>query len=157
MGLINADSRLDVSGSPSTSETVILRVPAIAVDKYNPNHLAVATAYGIGSQLVGDGVYESFDAGESWVKLGSTQALVSGLTIRKDGVFAATSQGLIHYGQPLSGMSPQTVWARFDSLTNPTGTQILILILTLTVAAWMFVTWFKPKNYAASHVTHQNN
>ena len=134
---------------------VILRVPAITVDKDNPNHLALATAYGIGSQLIGDGVYESFDAGKSWTKLGSTQALVSGLTIRENGVFAATAQGLVRYGQPLSHTSPQAVWGRFSSLTDPTGIQLLILVLTVAIAVWMLFSRLNLMNYrtVAGYVT----
>lgn len=42
---------------------IILQISAVVVDEDKPQHLAVATAYGVGSQLVGDGIYESFNAG----------------------------------------------------------------------------------------------
>jgi hypothetical protein len=118
---------------------VILRIPAIAVDEANPQHLVVATAFSVGSQLVGDGVYESFDAGESWAKVGENRELVRHLTIEDGGIYAATAEGLVRYGAPLSPVSPDTIRTRVDGLTTPTGVQSLILAVTAAVAGWLLI------------------
>ena len=118
---------------------VILRIPAIAVDEANPQHLALATAFSVGRHLVGDGVYESLDGGESWIKLGENPELVNSLTIEDGGIFAATSKGLVRYGAPLSPHSADTLQSRVNGLTTPTGVQSLILVLTAAVSAWMLV------------------
>lgn len=110
---------------------VILRVPAIAVDEDDPQHLALATAYSVDSRLTGEGIYESFNGGEHWVKIGDTRELVNRITIEAGGVYVATNQGLTRYGNPLPATSPGTVFSR--SLSNPTLTQALILILTLVL------------------------
>ena len=118
---------------------VILRIPAIAVDEDNPQHLAVATAFGVGSQLVGDGVFESFDAGESWTRLGEHQELVNRLTIEDGAIFVATDKGLVRYAAPLSPVSSDTLRTRVNGLTTPTVVQSLILVVTTAMAAWMLV------------------
>ena len=117
---------------------LILRVPAIAVDENNPRHLVLATAFGVGSQLVGDGIYESFDAGQNWVKLGETSELVNRLTIEDGTIYAATAKGLVQYGASPLPASPIS-WSRLDTLTNPTIMQSLILILTIAVAQLILV------------------
>lgn len=118
---------------------VILRIPAIAVDEGNSQHLALAVAFGVGSHLVGDGVYESFDAGESWTKLVENQELVTRLTIEDGGIYAATAKGLARYRAPLTSASPDTVRTRVNGLTTPTGVQSIILVITTAVAGWLLV------------------
>ena len=110
---------------------VILRVPAIALDEDKPEHLAIATAFSIGSQLVGDGIYESFDNGEHWTKIADEQEIVEHLTIEAGGIYAATDKGLKRYGNPLPVASPK-LWLR--TLFNPSEPQILILALTAALA-----------------------
>lgn len=122
---------------------VILRVSAITIDEDNTHHLALATAYGVGSRVIGGGIYESFNAGESWDKVGDSDEVLTHLIITEGGIYAATTNGLIRYGEPLSSdtLGPQH-W--FRSLANPTGTQGLILILTAILAGWALVgrlTW----------------
>jgi photosystem II stability/assembly factor-like uncharacterized protein len=122
---------------------VILRVSAITIDEDNTHRLALATAYGVGSRVIGGGIYESFNAGESWDKVGDSDEVLTHLIITEGGIYAATTNGLIRYGEPLSSdtLEPQH-W--FRSLANPTGTQGLILILTAILAGWALVgrlTW----------------
>jgi photosystem II stability/assembly factor-like uncharacterized protein len=118
---------------------VILRIPAIVVDEANPHHLALATAFSVGSLLVGDGVYESFDAGESWTKLAENRELVHHLTIEDGRIYAATAKGLVRYGALLSPVSSDTLRAQVNGLTTPSGLQSLVLVLTAAVAGWMLV------------------
>jgi ligand-binding sensor domain-containing protein len=114
---------------------LILKVAAIAIDKNNPQHLALTTAYGVGSHWLGDGVYESFNAGQHWVKIARRQRVVEQLLILKGGIFTATPQdGLTRYGDPLS--SSLLAASSLRSLTNPSGMQLLIMSLTVALSSW---------------------
>lgn len=115
---------------------VILRVPAIVIDSQNPQHLAVSTAFGVGSRLVGDGIFESIDAGQSWQRIAKLDEIVDRITIEDGGVYAATSHGLVRYGQSLPAADPG-LWQRAQSLTSPTTVQLVILALTLGVGGWV--------------------
>jgi hypothetical protein len=118
---------------------LILRVSAITVDKDNPKHLALATALGVGSRLVPDGIYQSFDAGQSWLRRADSRELVNRLTIKEGGIYAATAKGLIRYGDPLSDL-PAVSPLRFRTLIDsPTGMQSSILALTLVLAGLVLV------------------
>ncbi|MCB9079042.1 MAG: hypothetical protein H6631_15690 [Anaerolineaceae bacterium] len=124
---------------------IMFRVPAIAIDKDKPQHLAVATAYSIGSHLLGDGIYESFNGGQHWVKIAENQDVVDQLVIQGGGVYAATTQGLVRYGNPLPAAS-LTSSLHLQSLANPTGIQLLILTLTAGLAAWVLLGQFIGKS-----------
>ncbi len=113
---------------------VALRVTALTVDEQNPQRVVVATAYSLGSQLAGGGVYESNDKGNEWVKLGETEEVVEKLTINQGVIQAATSKGLIHYGEPAVQNGPVIPVPALQPLANPTGLQVTILILTLVLA-----------------------
>lgn len=122
---------------------LILQVPAIAIDEDKPQHLAVTTAYGVGSRVVGGGVYESFNAGENWVKIAEEPEVVEQLVIKGGGIYAVAADGLTRYGNPLPDAS-LTSLVNFNSLANPTGVQILILGLTIALAGWVLLgksTW----------------
>jgi photosystem II stability/assembly factor-like uncharacterized protein len=110
-----------------------LRVTTLTVDEQDSQHLVVATAYGLGSHLAAAGIYESQDAGQQWAKLANLDELVTHLTFNKGAIYAATAKGLIRYGKPIEAAA---VIPSLDlrSLANPTITQVLILILTLTLA-----------------------
>lgn len=116
---------------------IILNVPAIVVDPENPEHLAVATAYGVGSHLSSAGIYESFDAGQSWQKVADSEALVQNLSIKNGGIYAATEQGLVRYGEPPAAQPG--LWKQVQSLTSPTGMQLLILVLTFAFGLWVLL------------------
>jgi photosystem II stability/assembly factor-like uncharacterized protein len=116
---------------------IILNVPAIAVDPENPEHLAVATAYGVGSQLASAGIYESFDAGQSWEKVADSETLVQNLSVKDGGIYAATTQGLVRYGE--TAPAQPGLWQRAQSLASPTGMQILILVLTVAFGLWVLL------------------
>ena len=113
---------------------IILRIPAIVVDEDNSQHLALSAAYSVGSRLVGDGIYESFNGGRHWVKIADTREIVDQLQIEEGGIYAVTDSGLSHYGNPLPSNSPGT-WLWVRSLINLTEVQILTLVLTVVVGA----------------------
>jgi len=117
---------------------VALRVAALAVDDQNPNHVVAATAYGIGSQLARGGIYESTNAGRNWTKLGNADGVAVSLTINRGVVYAATVNGLARYGKPAQ-TAPVVSLPDLRPLTNPTGVQTLILVLTLALAALALV------------------
>jgi hypothetical protein len=127
---------------------VILRIPAITIDTKNPQHLAISTAFSVGSRLIGDGIFESYDAGQSWTRLASTDELVDELTIERGGVYAATSIGLVRFGEPLPVPEP-TFAERAQSLASPTVIQLAILALTLVVGGWVL---FARRSWATVQV-----
>ncbi|MCB0209269.1 MAG: hypothetical protein KDJ52_08060 [Anaerolineae bacterium] len=125
---------------------VMLRVSAVTVDEDKPQHLAVATAYSVGSQLIGDGIYESFNAGQHWIKIAEHEDVVDQLVIQGGGIYAATTQGLVRYGNPLPGAS-LTSSLHFNSLANPTAVQILILAITAAIAGWVLLGKVSGRSY----------
>lgn len=104
-----------------------LRVTALTVDKVDAQHVAAATAYGIGKQLHGAGIYESKNGGNSWTQLGETDELVSELVFSDGTVHAVTTKGLVRYGTP--DKAPRLPFG-LDSLTQLSGLQLLMLTLT---------------------------
>jgi photosystem II stability/assembly factor-like uncharacterized protein len=114
---------------------LILQVSAIAVDAENPQHIALATAYGVGSQWAPEGIYESSDAGQNWEKVVETPELVDRLTIEAGGIYAATAEGLVRYGQPLPP-APRELGRQLSGLANPSEVQLLILVITAIFAIW---------------------
>ena len=115
---------------------VILRIPAVAIDKQNPQHLPVTTAFGVGSQVVGDGLFESFDGGQSWNRLADLSEIVNKLSIKSGSIYAATSNGLVQYGQP-AAIAETLLQQRLESLANPTRVQWVILLLTAMLGIWI--------------------
>jgi photosystem II stability/assembly factor-like uncharacterized protein len=117
---------------------VALRVTALAVDERDANHVVLATAYGVGSRLARGGIYESQDAGLNWIKLAEADGLVVRLTLNQGFVYAATSNGLARYG-PAVAASQAIPLPDFRPLANPTGVQMLILVLTMALAGLALV------------------
>jgi photosystem II stability/assembly factor-like uncharacterized protein len=115
-----------------------LRVTALAVDPNNPQQVVAATAYGLGNQFAPDRVYVSKDGGYSWSKLADAQGLVTQLSLEQGVVYAASDQGLAHYGQPIATPVAMAL-PRLSSLANPSGVQVLILVLTVILAALALV------------------
>lgn len=107
-----------------------LRVTALAVAEQDSEHLIAATAYGLGSRLAPGGLFESTDGGRNWTKVADLEQLVSQLSFEQGAAYAATTEGLKQYGQP-----PARPVAALANLTQPSGVQILILILTISLAA----------------------
>lgn len=105
-----------------------LRVTALAVDEANAQHVAAATAYGIGKQLAGGSIYESKDGGDSWTQLGQSDELVKELIFNDGTVHAVTTKGLVRYGTP-DKAAPALPFG-LDSLTQLSGLQLLVLTLT---------------------------
>jgi len=116
-----------------------LRVTAIAVDEQDPNRVVLGTAYGLGSQLARGGVYESRNAGANWVKLADADNVVTSLTLHQDVVYAATSSGLARYGATAAPAPVNLPAPDLDKLADPTGVQVLILVLTLALAGLVLV------------------
>jgi photosystem II stability/assembly factor-like uncharacterized protein len=110
-----------------------LRVTALAIDEQDSKHVVAGTAYGVGRQLVPWGIYESRDAGHSWTKLAEADALVMQLTIHQGVISAVKSNGLARYREP-SRPIPAIPILNLRSLANPSGIQMLVLFLTVSLA-----------------------
>ena len=118
-----------------------LRVTALAVDEQDPNHVVAATAYGVGEfavQLVPWGIYESRDAGRSWTKLAEADEVVMELTINQGVISAVKANGLARYRE-LIRPAPAISLPKLRSLANPSGIQVLVLILTVGLAGLALV------------------
>jgi hypothetical protein len=119
---------------------VALRVTALAVDEKSPDRLVVATAYGLGTHLAGGGIYESFNQGDEWRKLGEVKDVVNKLTLDGRSIYAATPQGLTRYGDPVEITNPVVMpIPALQPLANPNGLQVAILILTMIMAGLVLV------------------
>jgi hypothetical protein len=97
-----------------------------------------ATSYGLGTRFVPDGVYESTDGGQSWARLADAEDLVVQLTLNRGEIYATTQGGLARYGEP-STPSRDIALPRLQALANPNGAQVLILALTVSLAALALV------------------
>jgi photosystem II stability/assembly factor-like uncharacterized protein len=115
-----------------------LRVTALAVDEEAPNHVVAATAYGVGRQLVPWGIYESHNAGRSWARLAEADEVVTQLTINQGVISAVKANGLARYREPIKP-APVISIPNFRSLANPSGIQVLVLILTVGLAGLALV------------------
>ncbi|MCL4298179.1 MAG: hypothetical protein KJ077_20740 [Anaerolineae bacterium] len=105
-----------------------LRVTALTVDESDAQHVAAATAYGIGKQIAGGSIYESRDGGDSWTQLGETEELVNELIFSDGAIHAVTAKGLIRYGTP-DTTEPGLPFG-LDSLIQLSGLQLFMLALT---------------------------
>lgn len=128
-----------VSAGLDMAPGVALRVTALVVDENDPDHVVVATAYGLGSKLAGGGVYESLNGGDQWTRLGDTDALVDELSINQGGIYAVTGKGLTHYGGPSFENRPIIPVPALQPLANPSGLQLAILLLTVVMAGLVLV------------------
>jgi photosystem II stability/assembly factor-like uncharacterized protein len=110
-----------------------LRVSAITVDERHPNRVVLATSYGVGRQLVPQGIYESNDAGNSWRQMAEVDYVVESLSIHQGVVSATTENGLDRYGEMVE---PKLILALPDlrALANPSIVQIIIMILAVLLA-----------------------
>jgi photosystem II stability/assembly factor-like uncharacterized protein len=115
-----------------------LRITALDVDEQDPKHVVAATAFGIGSHLARGGIYESADAGLNWSKLAEADGIVRSLTLNQGIVYAATANGLASYGESKAS-APVIMLPDLRPLTNPTGIQMLILVLTVALAAMALI------------------
>jgi photosystem II stability/assembly factor-like uncharacterized protein len=115
-----------------------LRVTALSVDDQDANHVVVATAHGVGSRLARGGIYESTDAGLNWIKLAEADGVVMSLIFNQGVVYAATANGLARFEEP-DATSPVISLPDLRPLANPTGAQMLILVLTLALAGLALV------------------
>ena len=122
-----------ISSGLETIPGAALRVTALTVDEGNPNHVVAATAYGLGSRLARGGIYESTNAGLNWTKLAEADGVVKHLNLSQGVVYAATASGLARYGE-VTAATPVLSLPDLRPLANPTGVQVLILILTIALA-----------------------
>jgi photosystem II stability/assembly factor-like uncharacterized protein len=120
-----------------------LQVTALSVDQADRAHVVAASALGLGGRLVGDAIYESRNAGASWEKVADVQGVVTQLTTDQGVTYAASGSGLARYGGPASGSTQVLArpW-RWEGLVNPTGAQVLILVLTVAMAG-LALSWRK--------------
>jgi hypothetical protein len=121
-----------------------LQVTALAADEADSWHVAAATAYGIGKQLTGGGIYESENGGRSWTQLAEIEDLVTELSFNGGVIHAVTPNGLARYGEPAESSPP--ISSGLQALTDLTGVQILILTLTTGLAGLALIgqkDWFK--------------
>lgn len=122
---------------------VLLWVPSITIDPANPEHVAVTTGIGVGSEIISSGLFESFDGGQSWAEVAQPQSMAEQVSINNGGIYAAGESGLTRYGEPLPAPAT-TIWSRIASLATPSGVQALIMLLTLLFAGWVLLarlTW----------------
>jgi photosystem II stability/assembly factor-like uncharacterized protein len=129
-----------------------LRITALDVDEQNPNHVVAATAFGLGSQLARGGIYGSTDAGLNWSKIAEADGIVKSLTLNQGIVYAATTNGLASYGEA-NAPAPVILLPDLRPLANPTGVQMLILVLTIAVAALALIgrrEWMPGSSQAAA-------
>ena len=121
-----------------------LRITALEVDENDANHVVAATAWSLGGHLVGSTLYESRSGGLNWVKIADVRSIVSRIAFNQGTLYVVTTNGLARFGetaQPVQ-MPLLSDWAK---LRNPTGVQILVLILTLALAGLVLVwrrEWF---------------
>jgi photosystem II stability/assembly factor-like uncharacterized protein len=140
-----------ISGGLEMIPGAALRVSALTVDDQDPDRVVAATAYGLGSRLARGGIYESTDAGLNWVKLAEADGIVKSLTLSQGIVYAATSSGLARYGESTAS-SPVISLPDLRPLANPTGVQMLILVLTIALAGLALIgrrEWVPGQSVAA--------
>jgi hypothetical protein len=137
-----------ISAGLGLTPGVALRVTALTVDEQDSQHLVVATAYGLGRRLAAAGIYESKDAGQQWAKLANLEEMVTHLSFNQGAIYAATAKGLTRYGKPIEAAAAIPP-LDLRSLAKPTITQVLILILTLTLAGLVLMGqrgwWLGPR------------
>jgi photosystem II stability/assembly factor-like uncharacterized protein len=129
-----------------------LRITALTVDESDANHIVAATAHGLGSQLARGAIYESTNAGLDWAKLAEADGVVKHLNLNQGIVYAATTNGLARYGES-TAPSPVVSLPDLRPLANPTGVQILILILTIALAGLALIgrmEWVPGRSQAAA-------
>ncbi len=129
-----------------------LRVTALEVDENDANHVIAATAWGLGGRLVGSTLYESRSGGLDWVKVADVQGIVTRITLNQGVLYAATANGLVRLGETgQPGQMP--LLSDWTKLRNPSGIQILVLILTLVLAglalAWR-KEWFVQREHCSA-------
>ena len=131
-----------------------LRVTALAINEDRPRHVVASTAYGLGSRLAPDAIYESKDGGFSWTRRANTSDIVTHLTLNQGDILAATESGIAYHLEP-GAPSSAAASSRQQSgaltslfqkqvpfqrlLSNPNGLQVLILALTVILAGLALV------------------
>jgi photosystem II stability/assembly factor-like uncharacterized protein len=123
-----------------------LRVTALEVDEEDPYRVVAATSYGIGNRFTASSVYESRDGGASWAKLVEANGLVTQLTPGQGAIYMVGEGGLVRYGEqvePLPAASSDRLRVGLPPLaklmSNPSGIQVLILVLTVALAGLALV------------------
>lgn len=118
---------------------IILRVSAMAINKNNPDHLALATAYGVGDHLAGVGVYETPNGGKHWTKVANIEGVVTQLSIEEKEIYAVTADGLSSYGKNSQASSGLMPWLQFNTLLDLTAIQVVTLAITIALAGLVLV------------------
>jgi photosystem II stability/assembly factor-like uncharacterized protein len=115
-----------------------LRVTALAVDEEYPSRVVAATSYGVGARFAPGGIYQSTDNGQNWTRLAYAEDVVAQITLNQRVIYATTPAGLVRYGEPAQPSRGIGV-PLLQSLVNPNGVQVLILALTVCLAALALV------------------
>ena len=110
-----------------------LRITELAVDDQDANRIVVSTGYWLGSRLAPGGIYESFDGGSHWTRLGDSPAPIKHLSLSGPTVRAVTAAGTVRYGAGGETQTPVRSPA-LEPLTSPSGVQILVLLITVGLA-----------------------
>jgi photosystem II stability/assembly factor-like uncharacterized protein len=122
-----------------------LRVTTLDVEEGDPEYIVAATTYGVGSRFTPGAVYESRDGGYSWARLADADGMVTQLLLNQGVVSAATDSGPARYGQPIKPapaigrLGLRSGMPSLRGLANPSGVQVLILVLTVALAALALV------------------
>lgn len=121
---------------PEANRGTVIRVAALAVDEQETGHLLLTTlTYGRKQSWTDKGIYESRDAGRSWTRLANAPGIV-------------VMQLPTHFSDPVEAMEgrgnqDQPVLAIPRGAAPPsarlTGTQLLILILTGSLAGLVLI------------------
>lgn len=134
----NGRTWLRVSNGLEQIPGAALRVTALAVDEQNPQQLAVATAYGVGSRFAPGHLYHSNSGGQSWTKVADLQSEVTDLTFNKGVIHASTATGLQQYGkideQTFAPISTPPVIEVGSPASGWSSMQVLVVVLTIGLA-----------------------
>lgn len=136
-------------GVPGTA----LRGTALTVAERDANHVVAATAYQVGRELVGGRIYETHDAGQTWVKVADANGVVEQLVIDDGAIYAVSEKGMVRYGADEGDTAPVISTTNLRSLTTPSPTQIIILVLTIVLAGLILVggtRWWSNRNNLTS-------
>ena len=106
---------------------------SLTVDKQDGNHVIISTAYEVEGQLVGGDLYETHNAGRNWAKVADLHGAAQQLILDHEAIYAVVPSGLIQYREAV-GSASDNFWAGIPGLSSFSPVQLVILILTLTLA-----------------------
>ena len=87
-----------IGGEWWTIPGAALRGTALTVDVQDAKHVIAATAYQVGDEMVGGNIYETYNAGLTWVKVAEANGVIDHLVLNDEAIYAIGSNGLARYG-----------------------------------------------------------